>query len=209
MTADSKTYGSYGPREDVAGRTQHARKLFASGSKAKQKPFGRRQTAPGKAVSLDIERLSHLYEELRLIYLDLAYPDDPLPFCLEDSDPPKLRIGTSGSVSIDGDTGSYLFIDALECSESALATSSHERVMDFIISHLARTQAETPSSTRLAVVENCVGHTVEDVERALILATLRHCRGNRTHAAAMLSISLRTLRNKLRAYWRAGSDNAA
>jgi DNA-binding NtrC family response regulator len=42
-----------------------------------------------------------------------------------------------------------------------------------------------------------VGRTVADVERELILETLRHCRGNRTHAAKILGISLRTLRNKL------------
>ena len=42
-----------------------------------------------------------------------------------------------------------------------------------------------------------VGRTVADVERELILETLKHCRGNRTHAARILGISIRTLRNKL------------
>jgi DNA-binding NtrC family response regulator len=45
-----------------------------------------------------------------------------------------------------------------------------------------------------------VGRTVADVERELILDTLSHCLGNRTHAANILGISIRTLRNKLRAY---------
>jgi DNA-binding NtrC family response regulator len=45
-----------------------------------------------------------------------------------------------------------------------------------------------------------VGRTVADVERDLILETLKHCLGNRTHAANMLGISIRTLRNKLSAY---------
>ena len=45
-----------------------------------------------------------------------------------------------------------------------------------------------------------VGRTVEAVERDLILNTLRHCLGNRTHAANILGISIRTLRNKLRQY---------
>ena len=39
-----------------------------------------------------------------------------------------------------------------------------------------------------------------DVERDLILDTLDHCLGNRTHAANILGISIRTLRNKLREY---------
>jgi DNA-binding protein Fis len=34
----------------------------------------------------------------------------------------------------------------------------------------------------------------------LILETLRHCLGNRTRTAAVLGISIRTLRNKLNDY---------
>ncbi|WP_041795342.1 sigma-54-dependent transcriptional regulator [Pararhodospirillum photometricum] len=45
-----------------------------------------------------------------------------------------------------------------------------------------------------------VGRTVSDVERDLILDTLHHTLGNRTHAATILGISIRTLRNKLRQY---------
>jgi DNA-binding NtrC family response regulator len=45
-----------------------------------------------------------------------------------------------------------------------------------------------------------VGRTVAEVERHLILDTLHHTLGNRTHASAILGISLRTLRNKLRQY---------
>ncbi len=45
-----------------------------------------------------------------------------------------------------------------------------------------------------------VGRTVADVERQLIIDTLSHCVGNRTHAANVLGISIRTLRNKLKQY---------
>jgi DNA-binding NtrC family response regulator len=45
-----------------------------------------------------------------------------------------------------------------------------------------------------------VGRTVAEVERQLILDTLDHTLGNRTHAANILGISIRTLRNKLRQY---------
>ena len=45
-----------------------------------------------------------------------------------------------------------------------------------------------------------VGRTVAEVERELILDTLDHCLGNRTHAARILGISIRTLRNKLNEY---------
>ncbi len=48
--------------------------------------------------------------------------------------------------------------------------------------------------------DSLVGRTVAEVEQALILQTLGHCLGNRTHAATILGISIRTLRNKLKLY---------
>ncbi len=44
------------------------------------------------------------------------------------------------------------------------------------------------------------GQSVREVERDLILMTLESCSGNRTQAARMLEISVRTLRNKLHEY---------
>ncbi len=55
-------------------------------------------------------------------------------------------------------------------------------------------------------VEGLIGRTVADVERDLILNTLDHCIGNRTHAANILGISIRTLRNKLNQYKDDGID---
>jgi hypothetical protein len=49
-------------------------------------------------------------------------------------------------------------------------------------------------------VGDLVGRTLAEVERDLILETLKHCLGNRTHAANILGISIRTLRNKLNEY---------
>jgi DNA-binding NtrC family response regulator len=55
-----------------------------------------------------------------------------------------------------------------------------------------------------AVVEGLVGHTVEEVERELILQTLERYRGNRTSASSILGISVRTMRNKLKTFIKAG-----
>ena len=49
-------------------------------------------------------------------------------------------------------------------------------------------------------VASLVGRRMEDVERDLIIETLGHTLGNRTHAATILGISIRALRNKLRDY---------
>ncbi|GJE46471.1 sigma-54 interaction domain-containing protein [Methylobacterium soli] len=59
-----------------------------------------------------------------------------------------------------------------------------------------------------AATRGLVGRTVAQVECDLILDTLDHCLGNRTHAAKILGISIRTLRNKLNEYMVAGLDVA-
>ncbi len=51
-----------------------------------------------------------------------------------------------------------------------------------------------------------VGLTMDQVERDLILQTLSHTLGNRTHAATILGISIRALRNKLRDYSQQGAS---
>jgi two-component system response regulator FlrC len=73
------------------------------------------------------------------------------------------------------------------------------------------TQATAQSQTTQASVppgpaDMMVGRTVADMERDLILKTLDKCLGNRTHAANILGISIRTLRNKLKQYADAGEQ---
>jgi len=55
-------------------------------------------------------------------------------------------------------------------------------------------------------MQSFVGRTMDEVECDLILQTLGHTFGNRTHAATILGISIRALRNKLRDYSAQGLD---
>jgi len=61
-----------------------------------------------------------------------------------------------------------------------------------------------PESVRLPV-----GTTVADAEKALILVTLQHTKNNKTRAAEILGISLKTLFNKLKEYGNAEAAEAA
>jgi DNA-binding NtrC family response regulator len=54
-----------------------------------------------------------------------------------------------------------------------------------------------------------VGTTVEHAERLLILRTLESTGGNKTRAAEVLRISLKTLHNKLKEYGAAEATAAA
>ena len=45
-----------------------------------------------------------------------------------------------------------------------------------------------------------IGTTVEEAEKGLILRTLEYTKNNKTRAAEILGISLKTLHNKLKEY---------
>lgn len=66
--------------------------------------------------------------------------------------------------------------------------------------------AQKAAAAADAATRTFVGRTVSEVEQDLILKTLDHCLGNRTHAANILGISIRTLRNKLKEYTEAGAS---
>jgi len=91
---------------------------------------------------------------------------------------------------------------------AVLLTTGEEIGIDGILTPdgMRLDQAKNPPAVAHAalaaetVTRALVGRTVADVERDLILETLKHCLGNRTHAANILGISIRTLRNKLNEY---------
>ncbi|MGA7239296.1 MAG: sigma-54 dependent transcriptional regulator [Bryobacteraceae bacterium] len=58
----------------------------------------------------------------------------------------------------------------------------------------------TPHEDEGDQVRFLVGTTVEEAEKGLILRTLEHTRNNKTRAAEILGISLKTLHNKLKEY---------
>jgi DNA-binding NtrC family response regulator len=51
-----------------------------------------------------------------------------------------------------------------------------------------------------------IGTPLSEIERELIVQTLSRCNGNRTHAARLLGMPVRTLRNKIRLYLADGID---
>ena len=58
-----------------------------------------------------------------------------------------------------------------------------------------------PTQVRLRL-----GSTIDEAERLLIQRTLQHTRNNKTRAAEILGISLKTLHNKLKEYGAAEAD---
>ncbi len=87
-------------------------------------------------------------------------------------------------------SGDAIGIDAIELGQSEGAGAACES-----------NGSGLPGGSRAggdAGIASLVGRKMDDVERDLIIGTLGHTLGNRTHAATILGISIRALRNKLR-----------
>jgi two-component system response regulator FlrC len=145
---------------------------------------------------LDVEALSNhfirKYSELN------GLPDRPL------TDPAKKMLISHiwrGNVRELENTmhRAVLLASGKEIGPEAILLSNAPTVSD-PTSALATSAAVAAQAAIQGSTQGLVGRSMADVERDLIIDTLHHCLGNRTHAANILGISIRTLRNKLRQY---------
>jgi DNA-binding NtrC family response regulator len=92
-----------------------------------------------------------------------------------------------------------LSVEPADAAHSDLLSEAQARVSE-------TPDISSPPLTPADVVPMLIGATVGEVEQELVLQTLAHCDGNRTHASRVLGISVRTLRNKIRLYAADGID---
>ncbi|MDL2400262.1 helix-turn-helix domain-containing protein [Rhizobium mayense] len=151
-------------------------------------------------------RLRMLFEELQALFSGASGVNKGLPIALVKADEPRIVIynmsgDISGRVTIDPENGLYVFCELDRAAGIVLATASEERLIDEIVAHVSAGNDKLTPHTVDTAVGVLVGQTMEDVERKLILQTLRHCDGNPTYAAFMLGIPLITLCAKLATYF--------
>ncbi len=91
-------------------------------------------------------------------------------------------------------SGDVISEEAFELSPAELPHAAVPAAVAAVVTGAAAAPAAPKS------VSSLVGRKMEEVERELIIETLTHCLGNRTRAAEILGISIRTLRNKLHEY---------
>ena len=83
----------------------------------------------------------------------------------------------------------------------------HEsQVLSGVSSEVTAPEIPAPWLAPNEIVPMLIGATVGEIERELVLQTLARCGGNRTRAARVLGLSVRTLRNKIRQYSADGID---
>jgi DNA-binding NtrC family response regulator len=91
--------------------------------------------------------------------------------------------------------------------ERAILVGNFEQLGNELNANYSASRPQTPEAaaeqgdgTPSAGAANGSEMTLEEVEKKVIYETLRRCNGNRTRTAEKLGISLRTLRNKLKAF---------
>lgn len=167
------------------------------------KPFGRRVPVQITTLARPAQqKLAQLYAELSQLVNDpaglwqtsISYDEKALV--------PLLKIGTIASVTAHNDPFA-LSIEAHmgSAGHMHLETTSVDIALDVILACITRNE-EGPELAPQQAVTALIGHSIEDVERLLVMATLRRLNGNRTHAARTLGVSLRTIRNRLQTYAR-------
>jgi hypothetical protein len=175
----------------------------------KHPSFARDYDFSAASTTQDVQvqaRLSMLFEELQGLFPGASCFNNGLPVALVGGDEPYIVIynvsgDISGRVTIDAENGLYVFCELDRAAGIVLATASEERLIDEIVAHLSAGDDNLAPHTVDTAIGVLVGQTMEDVERKLILRTLRHCDGNPTYAAFMLGIPLITLCTKLATYF--------
>jgi len=89
------------------------------------------------------------------------------------------------------------------CQEGAPLDAGH------LPPNFGKAQGQTAKVYDASVVPVPVGTTVDEAERLLILRTLESTGQNKTRAAEILGVSLKTLHNKLKEYSQAREDQLA
>lgn len=113
-----------------------------------------------------------------------------------------LKVGAIASVVAKNDPfGLSIEAHMGSAGHMHLETTSVDIALDVVLACITRNEGGPELASQQAVTA-LIGHSIEDVERMLVMATLRRLNGNRTHTARTLGISLRTVRNRLQSYAR-------
>jgi DNA-binding NtrC family response regulator len=81
--------------------------------------------------------------------------------------------------------------------------------VDSLPAELRSAESPPPPAPENGIMKVKIGTPIADVERELIMATLRHCEGDKARAAELLGVSLKTLYNRLGAYRNIDATSAA
>jgi DNA-binding protein Fis len=164
--------------------------------------FGKRTRSPEREVSFRKERLRILGGELNLLFADHA--GGAAFAVLQEDGEPSLAVGKAAglslSIEIEPQTGFFILYENSGEADCIVITASEERLIDHAISQVACHMRDLAPRTTDAAIDLLVGQSLEEVERRLVLHTVRHFRGDHPKAAFALGLPIDVLRATLRRY---------
>lgn len=165
--------------------------------------FGKRVRPPEREVSFRKERLRILGGQLNLLFADHTTGGSAFAVLQEDGEPSLVigkAAGLSLSIEIEPQTGFFTLYENSGDADCIVITASEERLIDHAISQLACCMRDLMPRSTDAAIDLLVGHSLDEVERRLVLRTVRHFRGDHPKAAFALGLSVDVLRARLRGY---------
>lgn len=188
------------------GRAGAAQPNLRAGNAASRSAFGRRVQPVHAELSFRLARLETIMSELHLIIGDPLFEDVPVA-ALHREEPPSISmptaLGGTLRIEVDNQTGLYVLLHNEQGGGTGcvLVTSSEERLLDHILSHLL--SVDRGSGRELnAAADLLVGQTLDAIVNLMVLRTLRRFRGSRQRAAMALGLSVPDLRARLRQAFR-------
>lgn len=161
--------------------------------------FGKRLQRPEREVCFNRQRLRAVGAELDL----LLATEGCLAVLCEEGEPALLlgkSIGLSLGVRIEPVSGHFVLYEGGGRNDGKFVTASEDQLIDQVLRLIAAPEGEFMPHTVDAAVDMLFGRSLAEVERLLVLRTLRHFRGNRCRTAFALGIGVATLRARLRQY---------
>lgn len=168
------------------------------------RPFGRRGN---EVPAVGRPRVSHPFGKRSLSGLETPNQTASKPHCCESSvrkiaadTEPHLQSGDDTVLSFDPMSGLYVLTITARTSSYTVTTANEEVLLDQFIAHCELSDGRQLWFSAHGHSANSDGHSLDDIERNLILEPLRQHRLNRARMAQVLGASVRTTRNKIRGF---------
>ncbi|MCV9999531.1 hypothetical protein OE766_14905 [Pararhizobium sp. YC-54] len=101
---------------------------------------------------------------------------------------PCIAVKTVGRIILDDFGDGFVFVEEFSPLEAILVTASADRIIDQVLASLAFAVTTERPLTLAHAIDLLVGQPAAAVTRALALATLRLCRGDRGRASQILQL---------------------
>lgn len=169
--------------------------------------FGRRKQPPTQDAAFRKARLEALAAEIELLFGATETGDQPLAFVVPHGEELRLAFNADPrvSVTIDAATGIYILHDETIARACMVMTHSEQCLLDHVLDCLTNLDRGHAGRAADHAIGDLIGHSLAEIERGVILRTVRHFKADYHRAAAVLGLTEERLRQHVLHYVSDGS----